>query len=131
MKITLKRYSCVEDLICPYLRIKRREIAAGKIMGWDTDGNTTEFSIRDIVDVIRETGIWGYTDDTGCIHYWLEKATFPSVLEFFAHEIAHNTGTPRDDRTEEEFRADEYAKVAVMAYGFASQVHQKFPCQKT
>lgn len=124
----MKRYRTVEDLICPYLRIRRKEIAAGTIRGWDSDGNTTEFSIREIVDVIRETGIWGYTDNFGCIHYWHEKATFPSILEFFAHEIAHNTGKPCEDKTEEELRADEYAKVAVQAYDFALRINQG-PCK--
>ncbi len=124
MEITLKQYDTIEDLVCPFFQIKRREIAFGTLPGCDTDGNRTEFPIRQIVDVIKKTGIWGYTDDIGCIHYWHDNASFHSILEFFAHEIAHHTGTPDEDTIAEEMRADEYAKVAVTAYAFAVSLHE-------
>lgn len=122
MHITLKRYETIEDLICPFFQIHTAEIPNGSLSARDNEGNRTEIPIRHIVDVIRQTGIWGYTDDTGCIHYWRGQASFQNTLEFFAHEIAHNTGRQHPDKLEEEKRADEYARVAVMAYGFATSI---------
>jgi hypothetical protein len=72
----------------------------------------------DMVEMIAEQGFWGFTETHAVppvIHFWSDgKQTEEVLTRFFGHEMGHNLGEPLEDE-EEEYRADDYGHVAVLA----------------
>ena len=91
---------------------KLEDITFGDMTGQHDD------SADAMVETIREQGLWGYTETHAkppIIHFWHDgKQTEEFMTQFFGHEMGHNLGEPLEDE-EEEYRADDYGHVAVLA----------------
>lgn len=91
---------------------KLEDIRFGDITGQHEDSADT------MIEMIREQGLWGFTETHAkppIIHFWHDgKQTEEHLTKFFGHEMGHNLGEPLEDE-EEEYRADDYGHVAVLA----------------
>lgn len=84
----------------------------------DMDGNEVEVSLADEFDGMRKQGCWAFVDTkNNQIHAWAANDTAPEmVLHMLAHEIGHATGEAHSDPLQEEMRAEQFGRVARLAY---------------
>ena len=91
---------------------KLEDITFGDLTGQRDD------SADVMIAAIRDQGLWGFTETHAkppVIHFWHDgKQTVEFMTRFFGHEMGHNLGTPLEHE-EEEYRADDYGYVAVLA----------------
>lgn len=76
------------------------------------------------IEGMRVQRCWGFVDtNTHIIHAWAAPdADQEVVMHMIGHELGHITGTPLTDELQEELRAEEFGRVARMAYNlFLSQ----------
>lgn len=93
-------------------------IAESTACGETLDGEEVEFSFEQEMEGIRMQKCWAFCDlNTNMIHAWAcPTADTSLVVHMLAHEIGHLTGTPDIQGLPEELRADQYGKVAGLAY---------------
>lgn len=99
------------------------DIADGIMTGFDKDGNEVESTAFDDVEGIKRMGCWGWVDtEKHIIHAWAAPDAEPcGVLHMLAHEIGHITGVAHPDGLQEEFRAEQFGRVASIAYRLMQQ----------
>lgn len=77
-----------------------------------------EITASGMDEMIVDQGFWGFTETHASppiIHFWSDgKQSEEMLTRFFGHEMGHNLGEPLEDE-EEEYRADDYGYVAVLA----------------
>lgn len=75
-------------------------------------------SADSMVDLIEQQGLWGYCESLArppLIHFWTDgRRSEEELTRFFGHEMGHTLGEKLEDE-EEEYRADDYGHVAVLA----------------
>ena len=127
-EFTLKKYDSIDELYLASIQLEDetmtmddlKDISVGMSDGGDVN---YDMSYQEQVDMIKEQGLWGWVDEDKIIHYWIGKeVSMTELIHFFAHEIAHRTGTPIEDDFQEELRAEGYGETATLAYRFANQV---------
>ena len=94
-------------------------IAESEGEGETETGETVAFTHEQELAGMRGQGCWAFVDRrTNTIHAWADEATPRElVLHMLAHEIGHITGEPHPDDMQEEMRAEQFGRVAKMAYG--------------
>lgn len=94
-------------------------IAESEGEGETETGETVSFTHEQELAGMRGQGCWAFVDArTNTIHAWADEATPRElVLHMLAHEIGHITGEPHPDDMQEEMRAEQFGRVAKMAYG--------------
>lgn len=82
------------------------------------DGEVLELTHEQEMQAILEQGCWGFAEvERGTIHAWAAPhADRGLVLHMLAHEIGHLTGDPHPDGLQEELRAEQFGRVAALAY---------------
>lgn len=87
-------------------------------VGQDENGAPVELTHAQTIDAIRNQGCWGFVDtNTGTIHAWAADDADPMlVVHMLAHEIGHMTGEQHPDELQEEMRAEQFGRVAAMAF---------------
>lgn len=92
----------------------------GEVCGEDEHGNEVVIPAGAEFAGMRKQGCWAFVDTLNdCIHAWADPKANPAmVLHMLAHEIGHATGTPCADPFEEEMRAEQFGRVAKLAYKF-------------
>ena len=93
-------------------------IAESTIVGEDFEGNEHEVTHEQEMASIRTQGCWAFVDTrVNMIHAWADpEADRELVLHMLAHEIGHITGAEHPDPIQEEMRAEQFGRVAKMAY---------------
>lgn len=91
----------------------------------DEQGNEVVLSRDEQLAAMRAQGCWGFLDsNTNTIHAWAAPdADRASVLHMLAHEVGHATGTPLQDGLQEELRAEQFGRVAALAYSLMPWGH--------
>ena len=94
-------------------------IAESEGEGETETGETVAFTHEQELAGMRGQGCWAFVDTrNNTIHAWADEATPRElVLHMLAHEIGHITGEPHPDHMQEEMRAEQFGRVAKMAYG--------------
>lgn len=94
-------------------------IAESEGEGETETGETVVFTHEQELTGMHEQGCWAFVDTrTNTIHAWADEATPRElVLHLLAHEIGHITGESHPDDMQEEMRAEQFGRVAKMAYG--------------
>ena len=94
-------------------------IAESEGEGETETGETVAFTHEQELAGMRGQGCWAFVDTrNNTIHAWADEATPRElVLHMLAHEIGHITGEPHPDDMQEEMRAEQFGRVAKMAYG--------------
>ena len=94
-------------------------IAESEGEGETETGETVSFTHKQELAGMRGQGCWAFVDTrNNTIHAWADEATPRElVLHMLAHEIGHITGEPHPDDMQEEMRAEQFGRVAKMAYG--------------
>lgn len=89
-----------------------------EVCGEDEHGNEVTIPPGAEFEGMRKQGCWAFIDTlNSCIHAWADESTDPEmVLHMLAHEIGHATGTPESDPLQEEMRAEQFGRVAKLAY---------------
>ena len=98
-------------------------LAESVACGEDEHGNEIEFSHEQELAGIRQQGCWGFVDArTNMIHAWAsDSAPREFILHMLAHEIGHVTDEPHPDELQEEMRAEQFGRVAKLAYELLPQ----------
>ena len=98
-------------------------LAESAACGEDEHGNEIEFTHEQELDGMRQQGCWGFVDSrTNIIHAWAaDSAPRGFILHMLAHEIGHVTGEPHPDELQEEMRAEQFGRVAKLAYELLPQ----------
>lgn len=93
-------------------------LADSEICGLDDNGNEVVMEPGSDIEGMRAQGCWAFVDTlSSCIHAWAAPDTDKGrVLHMLAHEIGHVTGTPHPDGFQEEMRAEQFGRVAALAY---------------
>jgi hypothetical protein len=93
--------------------------------GFDTDGNTVQFTTAALLEGMEAAGVWGFTD-TGknppIVHYWRSPDARASVaVSFFAHEFSHAVIEPllMSGAVDSEVLAEVVSACALRAYQLA------------
>lgn len=89
--------------------------------GGETErGEVVDLSYDDVIAAMKDRGCHGFVNEnTRTIHAWVGTTTSKAtVISMLAHEIGHLVGTPCQDPTEEEQRAEQFGMVAKMAHEF-------------
>ena len=125
----MKRYATVEEVDAAFWELCMAPSAEEQglspndeytIVGMDEHGNESELNQEQVLDGMREQGIWGFITEDKRIHFWAdEKCSVEVLVRFFAHEVGHHTGTPEEDPLKEELRAEQFASVAISALQLA------------
>jgi hypothetical protein len=86
-------------------------------VGTTVDGY--DLSADEMAGLIERQGLWGFAETHAkppVIHFWHDgKRSEASLMQFFGHEMGHTLGEALEDDEAEEFRADDYGHVAVLA----------------
>lgn len=98
-------------------------IAESTCVGEDFAGNEHEVTHEQEMAGIRTQGCWAFVDTrVNMIHAWADpEADRELVLHMLAHEIGHVTGAEHPDPIQEEMRADQFGRVAKLAYQLLQQ----------
>lgn len=98
--------------------VSYEELIEGSNVGETEDGEVFEFTHEQAIEGMRTQGCWGFVDTkTNTINAWAaDDVDAPTALHFLAHEIGHVTGEQLDDDMQEEMRAEQFGRVAVLAY---------------
>ena len=96
------------------------------------DGIDFELSHADEMTALESQGCWAFVDTpAGIIHAWASPdAPRSRVVHMFAHEIGHMVGAPLDDDIAEEMRAEEFGRVAAMAFDMMMSIEQQHEALK-
>ena len=96
------------------------------------DGVDFELSYADEMAALESQGCWAFVDtEAGVIHAWVSPdVPRLRVVHMFAHEIGHMVGTPLDDDIAEEMRAEEFGRVAAMAFDMMMSIEQQTKAAK-
>jgi hypothetical protein len=107
-----KRYKNIEKLMGSLLNIPATEVGEFNV-GYDGG----EISNKEFIQSIKKQKIWGFVDDKGVIHYWMDdKAPIKTIISFIAHETGHMNGKKYKDQNKEENKAHLFEQVACYAY---------------
>jgi hypothetical protein len=120
----LKRYESIDGVIAELYGIPEGELSSDGIegKGISESGEEVDFNYEQQKEGISKQGYWGWVDDSKVIHYWIGKDTpIKELIHFFAHEIGHQTGEQNSDDYLEEMRAEQFGRVATLAYDLAVQ----------
>lgn len=93
-------------------------LADSTCCGETEDGQLVEFSHEQELGGMRAQGCWAFADThANTIHAWAAPdADRGRVLHMLAHEIGHLTGEPHEDSMQEELRAEQFGRVAALAF---------------
>lgn len=93
-------------------------LAESESCGLDEHGKEVVLEPGADIDGMRLQGCWAFVDTlNNCIHAWsAPDADRGRVLHMLAHEIGHVTGTQHPDGLQEEMRAEQFGRVAALAY---------------
>ncbi|WP_160286827.1 hypothetical protein [Pseudomonas knackmussii] len=93
-------------------------MAESEVCGQDEHGNEVVLDSGSEFAGMRAQGCWAFVDPlNNCIHAWAAPdADRGMVLHMLAHEIGHVTGEPNSDPFQEEMRAEQFGRVAGLAY---------------
>jgi len=102
-KLELVCHPSARRLVLSYFRFRHPRMSVSRIMALKTDfctrfdGEWKEARVRDLLLNVRRIGLWGYCHHVSKthkqIHYWVgRRPDIVSVLELFAHELAHAIG---------------------------------------
>lgn len=91
--------------------------------GLTFDGEEVTFTTAEQLEGMRRQGCWGFVDtNSGQIHAWAAPDIAPEMLmHLLGHEIGHVTGEAHPDPLLEELRAEQFGRVAAVAYHLASK----------
>lgn len=116
-KIRVVRHTSAEDLCASEFGTKWNDLEGG---GYCDSNGENVITVIDFVKRIKGQGIWGYVGNDNVIHYWTNgRQSVKVLINFFAHEIGHQTGKHQRPVAMEEYKADSYAEVAAFAYKLA------------
>lgn len=126
-KLKTIRFKSADSIIRKYIsltfgsKLSKSRYGIGTM---DEKGNIQEITVDEMISAIKPIGVWGFTDTkTRKIYFWADRnAVKRKLIEFFAHEIGHNSGKKCADVVKEEMRADEYANVATLAFDMANKL---------
>lgn len=93
-------------------------MSEGDFCGEDEFGNEHVFDFVTVIEAIRDQGVWGFMDSADHrIHAWRgDGASQELIIHMLAHEIGHATGEGNLDPIQEEMRAEQFGRVARLAY---------------
>lgn len=93
-------------------------MAESEVCGEDEHGNEVVIPPGAEFEGMRAQGCWAFVDTmTNTIHAWAaQDADRGMVLHMLAHEVGHVTGEPHEDPLQEELRAEQFGRVAALAY---------------
>lgn len=107
-----KRHKTVEKLMASLLEIPEKDVGEFSV-GYDGG----EISRKDFIKSVTKTGIWGFVNKKGVVHYWMkDDAPFEALLMFIAHETGHLNGRQFKVTALEEAKAHQFEQIAVYAY---------------
>lgn len=90
--------------------------------GQTEGGEEVEFTHEQELAGMYAQGCWAFVDNTNTIHAWAaQDADTALVVHMLAHEIGHATGTEHPDELQEEMRAEQFGRVAALAYELVQQ----------
>ncbi|QNJ57401.1 hypothetical protein Dolphis_95 [Pseudomonas phage Dolphis] len=91
-------------------------------VGQTEEGQEVEFTHEQEIAGMYAQGCWAFVDKTNTIHAWAaEDADTALVVHMLAHEIGHATGAGHPDELQEEMRAEQFGRVASLAYVLMQQ----------
>lgn len=98
--------------------VSYEDLIEGSNVGETEDGEVFEFTHEQAIDGMHTQGCWGFVDTkTNTINAWAaDDVNAATVIHFLAHEIGHITGDQHDDDMQEEMRAEQFGRVAALAY---------------
>lgn len=93
-------------------------LAESEPSGTDEHGNEVTFTHEQEIAGMHEQGCWAFVEThRKVIHAWADPAAPRGrVLHMLAHEIGHATGEPNPDSLQEEMRAEQFGRVAALAF---------------
>lgn len=95
-------------------------------VGETEGGEEVEFTHEQELAGMYAQGCWAFVDKTNTIHAWAaEDADTALVLHMLAHEVGHATGAGHPDELQEEMRAEQFGRVASLAYVLMQQWQPK------
>lgn len=106
--------------------VVREFIGKGDVIAWAIDDKNAP-----LVDYMRGMKCWGFClPESHEIHYWAHrKAALEDLRHLFAHELGHIADLNPERRPKympaEEWRAEQYAEVAVAAEKLARKAYRK------
>lgn len=94
----------------------------------DIDGNEQNVNTQQVIDHIKETGIWGFinTRDNE-MHIWVDynKVDDIEIICFLSHELGHFQKPNKRDYLQEEQKAEHYADITRFAYTMFKKIKVK------
>lgn len=115
-QIKIKRYKTPEEVICALCGgVGIDDIAS--FGGIDVDGSEYELPISEVLQNVKETGCYGFTDAKQTIHVWISgNVKMANLINLIAHERGHIQRPHFRDEIKEEVKAGKYGECAEFAY---------------
>lgn len=121
--VTVLTYDTLEECIAAFHNCGTAEIYSKGPWTWEQDGVITVWGMRRMIRCRKKEGTWGFCEDKGDIHVWVDKHTQPKkIVRMIAHEIGHKQRPFKRDIFAEERKAEVYADVALTAFEIMEEI---------
>jgi len=99
----------------------------GGFGGFDGKGNEIEMSQKEVINNIKQAGLWGFVSGKDELHIWIDFKTADTIdiLSMFSHELGHFQRPHKRDVMQEEMKAEHYSDMTRCAYSLFETIRAK------
>lgn len=94
---------------------------------FDGHGSEIIMSNSEVLENIKEFGMWGFVGDKKDIHIWIDNGVIDDInlMAFISHEVGHLQRPHRRDTMAEEMKAEHYSDMARCAHVICKAIKER------